>query len=131
MQSRRKNVVMRRLAMAGSAEGKNVPSLMVVSRRDGQEAWSESTIRPRREVSRVQSPVVKLLRQMRGGNDEKRGRRAAEREREDLMIESQEEKSKKSSRTAGLLVLFKKGQEVGMRRERFLSLRPKEDHLDM
>jgi hypothetical protein len=100
------------------AEGKSVVSGR--SRRTVRRVGSESTIRPR-SVPRPKVTVSKTSASDAGTiKKREKGKR-----KETLMIESQEGKSKKSSSTAGLMVLFKKGKKGRDEKESVLSLRPK------
>lgn len=90
------------------------------SRRTVRRVNSESTIRPKRDPA--QGSLASKAPASEAGTNKKneKGKR-----KETSVIGSKEQKSKKSSSTNGLIVLFKKGKKVKDGKESVLSLRPK------
>ena len=90
------------------------------SRRTVKTVGSESTIRPKGAPASRSAASKASVSEVGTSKKSEKGKR-----KETLMIEPKERKSKKSSNSAGLMVLFKKGKKARDEKESVLSLRPK------
>jgi hypothetical protein len=100
------------------AEGGSVVSGR--SRRTVRRVGSQSTIRPKGAPASRSAASKANVSEAGTSKKSDKGKR-----KETLMIETTEGKSKKSSNSAGLMVLFKKGKKARGEKESVLSLRPK------